>query len=95
MSDIVQARGIVREIAAELRGFGLVDQAEKLGVALDLMVREPVVRRAKQTRRAMNEDIAKAVVEDASRYPDTPLEEIGLRHGVSHGRVSEALHGKW
>ena len=87
MAGIPYVRDRLRELAHELAA----PELETLARDLE---RRPPVRRAPASSEPMTPELADAIRADVAANPDATMAEIGARHNVNQGRVSEVLAGK-
>lgn len=87
MATIPEVRDRLRELAHELAAPELETLARELE-------RRPPVRRSPGGSAPMTPDLADAIRADVAANPDATMAEIGARHNVNQGRVSELLAGK-
>lgn len=91
-SDIPRARDELLGLANEVKG----PIGERIKVIVKTwMHRDDQLRRARTKRRHITALIRDQIKADAAISPSDNLDEIGRRHRVDGGRVSEILHGKW
>lgn len=91
MSDIPEARRILERV---LDAGGIPIHARtNIEQALDLMKREPPVRKTEVKSVPMTPALAAQIRSYAAIHPTASNQQIGERFSVNTGRVSEALNG--
>jgi hypothetical protein len=95
MSDIPLARDRLSIIAANLKAKGCYSEAREIGVIIvDLLIRQPAIRRAPVKSRSVTPAIKAQIKSIAAANRQMSMDEIGRMVGVDGGRVSEVLNGK-
>lgn len=94
MSNIPRARELLHSLADRLhRGLITTTEAasEIMTIVQGYMYRPSPARRAPTQSHTPNEFDRARMRQDAVDNPDVPFREIGRKHGVDGGRVSEAF----
>ena len=92
MSDIVNARERLRQIALKLKAAGQKDLADDVESAIGMMKRRRAVRRM-PVHSAKVTPAVRAKIIDLANTTKLDNAEIAAQVGVNPGRVSEVLHG--
>ena len=96
MSNIPEARSILRGVARDLRA-GTVTRhpaAAAISQAMPMLVRAAAARRAPRAKRYVTKGLIAQIKAFASVHPLMHLDDIAKHFGVNPGRVSEVLNGK-
>ena len=90
-TNIPLARERLSEIADDIEDYAPLQAQHIRAICTNLMTRAPSKRRAPTTRLTVTPDIEQSV-RQMLEQTDLSQEEIGRRHGIDGGRVSEILN---
>lgn len=90
---IPEIRERIVDIAQQV-GLLFPDVARELRALAEETKRRPPVRKAKPRARGITDEVRDRVRAFAANHPSMSMREIGQRHDIDQGRVSEILAGK-
>jgi ribosomal protein S25 len=99
MATIPEIRDRLHELADELRHpllfpRKLEDIARELHQLADDTRKRPAIRKAPVTSVSVTDELQENIRKDWANHPQFTQQMIAERHGVTAGRVSEAIRGK-
>lgn len=96
MSDVPQARVILRDVVKQLKSGSIsrLNAAKVVNAALPMLTRKSPVRRTTRRKRYVTRNLIGQIKAYARQNPLMHLDDIAAHFGVNIGRVSEILNGK-
>lgn len=95
MSNIPQARAVLKTVAQNLKSGGMTkaEAATAIRSTMRLLTRKSPVRRAPRAKRYVTRRLAGEIRAFARQNPSMHMQDIAAHFGVNIGRVSEVLSG--
>lgn len=96
MSDVPQARVILRDVVKQLKSGSIsrLNAAKVVNATLPMLTRKSPVRRTTRRKRYLTQSLIGQIKAYARQNPLMHLDDIAAHFGVNLGRVSEILNGK-
>lgn len=96
MSNVPQARVILRDVAKQLKSGSItrLNAAKVVSATLPLLTRQSPVRRSPRRKRYVTRNLIGQIKAYARQNPLMHFDDIAAHFGVNPGRVSEILNGK-